>query len=105
MEEMIVPRFRSCPSAFPALGHNGFVQTLAQVVGQLVQFVAAVDLNRLPCRVQRDFAMFAAAEMLLEIDPKRNRRVLIEHVIQLRQKLRACHFAPPWACFDSRLLK
>lgn len=81
------------------------MQSLAQIVRQLVELVAAIDLDRLPCCVQRDLAVFAAAEVFLEVGPEREGRILIEHVIQLRQKLRARHFTPPWACFGSRRLK
>jgi hypothetical protein len=49
--------------------------------------------------------VLAAAEMFFKVGAQRNRRVLIQHFIQLRQKLRARHFAPSWAWagFASRL--
>jgi len=71
-------------SALAAFGHNGLVQALAQIFGQLVQLVAAVDLDGLPRRVQRDLAVLALFEMMLEIGTQRNGRVLIEHFIELR---------------------
>jgi hypothetical protein len=41
--------------------------------------------------------MVALAKMFLKVGAQGNRRVLIEHVIELGQKLRARHFSPPWA--------
>jgi hypothetical protein len=78
LEELRQEPGKSMPSALPPFGDDGLVEPLPQVIGQLVQLVAAIDLARLPRGTQRDLAMFAAAEVLLEIGPERNGRVLIE---------------------------
>lgn len=73
------------------------MQPLAKIVRQFVEFVAAVDLDRLARGVQRDLAVFALTQVLLQVGAQRKSRVLIEHLIELSQKLSARHFAPTWA--------
>ena len=70
-------------SAVAALGQDRVVQPFAQILRKLVQLVAAVDLDRLARRVQRDLAVLALTQMFLQIGAQRNRRILIEHVIEL----------------------
>jgi hypothetical protein len=71
-------------STLPAPGEDGLLQPLPQIVGQFVNFVAAVDLDCFPRGTQRDLAVFAASQMFFEVGPERNGRILIEHFIQLR---------------------
>ena len=52
-----------------AFGQDGLLQTAAQLVGQRVDLVLAVDFDGLPGGVQRDDAVIAAAEMFFEVGP------------------------------------
>ncbi len=50
-----------------AFGQDGLLQPLAQSIRQLVQLMAAINLNSLASGVHRDHAMLAAAQMLFEV--------------------------------------
>lgn len=86
-------RFKGGLAVF-ALGENGLLQTATKVVGQRVDLMLAVDFDGLPGGVQRDDAVLAAAEMFFEVGPKRRGYLVVNQVVELRQKLRAGHFAP-----------
>jgi hypothetical protein len=70
--------------AFPAFRQDGLVQTLPQILRQLVNLMAAVNLDGLARGAQRDLAVFAAPEMLFKVGAQGNRGILIEHFVQLR---------------------
>jgi hypothetical protein len=53
-------------AALFAAGHDGGVEALAETGGEIVNFVGAVDLDGLAGGVEGDFAVFAAAHVLLE---------------------------------------
>ena len=55
--------------ALLALRQNGFLQSLAQLVRQLVQLVAAVNLDRFARRVHRDHAVLTGAQVLFKVRP------------------------------------
>jgi hypothetical protein len=61
----IAARGSGSPSAaFFAAGHDGGVEALAETVGQVVDFVGAVDFDGLAGGVEDDFAVAAAVQVL-----------------------------------------
>ena len=57
------------------------METVAQGIRQLVEFVALVNLDRLARGAVGDDAVFAFAKMLLEIGAHRTRDLFIEQFV------------------------
>ena len=70
------------------------MQTLANGVGKLVDFVGAVDFDRFARGIQGDFAMIAPFQVLLELGAGIVRDVVIDQFVEQRQKFCASHFSP-----------
>jgi len=87
------------PLAVSALRQNGLLQPLPHIVRKLINLMAAIDLNRLPRRAQRNLAVLASSQMLFQVGPQRNSHFVIDQIVQLRQKLSAGHFPPPFFAF------
>ena len=66
-------RHRPIASHVPAqlavltLGHDGYVQAFAQLRWELVEFIGAINLDRLLGCNQRDLAVLTTAEMFFEV--------------------------------------
>jgi hypothetical protein len=52
-------------AAFFAAGHDGGVEAFAEVGGQIINLMGAIDFNGLAGGVERDLAVVTAAQMLL----------------------------------------
>lgn len=74
-------------SALFALGQDGLLQSLPKFIRKLIDDVFPVDLDRFAGSVERDDAMLASAQMLFELGPHWNGYVVVNQVVQLRQKL------------------
>jgi hypothetical protein len=55
-------------AAVSAAGHDGGVEAFSYGVGELVDFVGAIDLDCFAGGVEGDFAVVAALEVLLQLD-------------------------------------
>src|SRR5271166_6081185 len=60
---LLRPRLLLCR----ALAHDGRLEASPKIVGQLVQFLVAVDLDRLARRVADHVAVVAPREMIIEL--------------------------------------
>jgi hypothetical protein len=84
----------SSAALFAAL-HDRLVQALAQTHRHLVDLVGPVDLDCLAGGVQRDFAMVATTQMILQIGAHLGSHRVVDQVIEHCQKLSARHFSLP----------
>jgi len=69
-------------AAFFAARHDGGVEAFAEAGGQVVDFVGAVDLNGLARGVQGDFAVFAAAQVFLQVGAHLGRDAVVNEVVE-----------------------
>ena len=63
--------------------HDGRVQPLAQICGQIVNLVGTIDLNRLARGVEGDLAVLAAAHMLEQIRAHLARILVVDQIVEL----------------------
>ena len=95
---MILSTIRRCISgkmqmlaAFFAPFHDGFVEAVAKSRRHLVDLVGAIDLDGFAGSVQRDLAVLAALQMLLEIGAHLAGDAVVDQVVEHGQKLSARH--------------
>lgn len=69
-------------AAFFAAGHDGGVQALAEPCGQVVNFVRAVDFDRFAGGVERDFAVLAALQVVLQLGAHLGRHRVVDQVVE-----------------------
>jgi hypothetical protein len=81
-------------STFTAFGEDGGFKPLPEFIGQLINFMSAVDFNGLASRVERYDAVIAAAQVLFQLGPQRRRDLVVEQVVEFREKFCAGHLAP-----------
>jgi hypothetical protein len=62
-----------------ALAHDGRLEASSKIVGQLVEFLVAVDLNGLFRRIADHIAVVAPSKMILEL----GFRLRIDHTIKV----------------------
>ena len=62
-----------------ALAHDGCLQPSSKIVGQLVEFLVAIDLNSLFRRIADHIAVVAPSKMILEL----GFRLRIDHAIKV----------------------
>lgn len=72
------------------------MQSIAQSLGQVVQRVRAVNLNCLARRVQRNFAVVAAVQMVLQLAARLQGDLVVNQIVKQCKKFRAGHFSPPF---------
>src|SRR5271166_2179976 len=83
-------------SATPfAAGHDGVVEAFAKARRHFVDFVGAVDLDRLARGFEGDLAMLAAVQMFLEVSAQLCRGGIVDQFIEKGKKLSAGHFSTP----------
>src|SRR6516165_2669934 len=98
-------RDRKRSAAFFAALHDRCMQALAQRCGHFVDLVRAVNLDGLPRGVQRDFAVLAAVKVLFEIGAHPRGHLIVDEVVEHREKLTAGHFSAPTAADAGLRLK
>jgi hypothetical protein len=82
-----------------ALFHDGGVEALAKVVGELVDFVFAIDGDGLAGGVEDDLAVVALADVSLHFGEELGVYLAVEVVGELREEIGAGHgLAPPFFC-------
>lgn len=82
-----------------AAGHNGSVQALAQLGGEFVNFVFAVDLDGLAGGVQNNLAVVALADMGLHFSEELGVDLAVEVVGEFGEEIGAGHdWGPPFFC-------
>ena len=79
-------------AAFFTAFHDGFVEAVAEAGGHFVDLVGTIDFDGLAGGVQRDLAMLAATQVLLEIGSHLAGDAVVDQVIEHGQKLSARHF-------------
>src|SRR5208337_2630428 len=82
---------------FAALRHNREMQALAYIGGQLVDFVAAENLDGLACGVEDDFAVAALFQVNFDLGARLGGNGLVEDVVENLEKLSAGHASTPFA--------
>ncbi len=82
-------------AAFFAAGHDGGVEAFAEAGGHVVDLVGAIDLDGFAGGVEGDFAVLAAAQMLLEVGAHLSGNGVVDHVVEQGEKLSAGHFSTP----------
>jgi len=65
-------------AALLAALHDRLVQPLAQAGRHLVDLVGSINLDCLACGAQRDFAVFATAQVLLQIGTHLGRNRIVD---------------------------
>ncbi len=78
-----------------ALGHDGVVQAVAEVGGELVDLVLAVDGDGLAGGVEDDLAVMALADVRLDFRHQFGVDATVEVISKLGEKISAGHDARP----------
>jgi hypothetical protein len=71
------PRLLALTAVFAA-GHNGFVEALAHAIRQFIDFVRAINLDRLFGGVERYFAVLAPVEVFLQLGTRLGRHCVVD---------------------------
>ena len=82
-------------AAFFAAGHDGGMEAFAEAGGHLVDLVGAVDLDGLAGGAEGDFAVLAAAQVLLQVGTHLGGYRIVDQIVEQSQKLSAGHFSTP----------
>ncbi len=82
-------------AAFFAAGHDGGVEALAEAGRHFVELVRAIDLDGFAGGAEGDFAVLAAAHMLLEVGAHLPGGGVVDQVVEQGKKLGAGHFSTP----------
>ena len=82
-------------AAFFAAGHYCGVEAIAEVVGEVVDFVGAVDLDGFAGGVEDDFAVTALVHVLFDFCARFGGDGVVNHVIEEGEEFGAGHFLPP----------
>ena len=72
------------------------MKALSEVGGQVVDFVGAIDFNGLPRGAERDLAVVAAAQVLLQFGAGLGGYRVVDQIVEQREKLSAGHFLAPF---------
>src|SRR6185437_7603892 len=75
--------------------HDGCVEALAQVSGELIYLVGAVDFYRLARGVENHLAVPALVHMLLDLGAQFRGHAVVDQVVEEVQKLSAGHLSTP----------
>ncbi len=84
--------------SFFAAGHDGGAEAGAEVVGELVDFVAAVDFDGFAGGVDDDFAVVASAEVLFDFGEQLGFDLAIEKIGEFGEEIRAVHWVASFFC-------
>jgi hypothetical protein len=82
-------------AALFAAGHDGTVEAFAEVGGEFVNFVRAVNFYSFTGGVEDDFAVAALIHVLLDFGAQRRGNGVVNEVVEKRNKLGAGHFSAP----------
>jgi hypothetical protein len=83
-------------AAFFAAGHDGGVEALAEVGGQVVDFVGTIDLDGFAGGAEGDLAVLATAQMFLQVSAHFGGYRIVDQIIEQSEKLSAGHFSTPF---------
>jgi hypothetical protein len=71
------------------------MQTLAKTGGHIVNLVGPVDLYRFAGSAQGDLAVFASAQVLLQVGAHFGGDRVVDQIVEQGEKLSAGHFSTP----------
>jgi len=82
-------------AAFLAARHDGRVQSVPKIVRQVIEFVRAVDFNRLARGVEDHFAMSALVQVLFQLGSRFSGDRVVDQVVEKGDELSAGHLVAP----------